>query len=345
MRKLVVIRLDANHKVGMGHLFRMKILANVFNNNNFKCVFLLHENIIASNILDKTLHEYLLFPLEYSEEDIIENYFSNHYRPDLWIFDILTTKKKWIKNIKKNNVPVVCFDDLDGGLFFADMVINAINGCWDENKALEAKFNNLFTGPKYAIINPSLLKLTVNKILIKDKLNIAISMGGSDTYGSTLRVGRILSETKDMNLNATFFLGPHFLHEDEFEKEIKKIFTKYTIKRNVKYLYKELVKNDVVICGGGHTLFELSAIGVPALVLANEPHEEKTIAFFAEKKACIDIGSIHKKILKEKLQSFIKDFYQNKDLIIMMQENAKRLVDGKGTSRCYNKCLKLVFKT
>ena len=53
---------------------------------------------------------------------------------------------------------------------------------------------------------------------------------------------------------------------------------------------------DIIICGGGQTLFEMCALGLPTLALANELHEEQTIDFISKRNSCINLGSVHHNI-------------------------------------------------
>jgi len=335
-KKIIVFRLDANHERGMGHLYRMKTLADQFRKDNFDCLFLLRSNAIAANILNKTPYNYLLYQQDYSEEEIIDKYFGKHPKPDLWIFDILTTDSEWVLHVKKHDVPVVCFDDLQGGLLAADLVINAIAGCWNEGPA----GSQVLSGPQYAIIDYRILGLKKKEDLSESRIKVGVTLGGSDTHGATIRIAQVLSEIAD--IDATFFLGPHFLHNEELNKLLPQLSFQYSVRKAVQDLHKELSEMDAVICGGGQTLFELCATGMPVLALANEAHEEKTISYFSRHGACLNIGSVHKAIDTGRIRRFIKKLRSKSEEVNRMQNNAQDLIDGMGTSRCFNECIKVV---
>lgn len=333
---IITFRLDASHKKGMGHLYRMKTLAGEFRAHGADCRFLLRRNDIAETILDKAAYPYTSYPVEYSEDEILSRYCSTHDRPDLWIFDLLGTESVWVDRIKSQGIPVVCFDDLHSGMAEADLVINAIVGCWGDRR----QGTHILNGPRYAILPPDILTPRSPRISLNDMLSVGVTLGGSDTHGATLKIAQVLAEIKDIQV--TFFLGPHFLHDEELQQQFPQLSCRYVFKKAVRNLHHELAEADIVICGGGQTLFELCAMGKPVLAVANESHEEHTIVYFSQHGACMNIGSIRKTIEAETCYRFFERAKVASEMLRQMSIKAQRLVDGKGTARCYQECLKVL---
>ena len=48
----------------------------------------------------------------------------------------------------------------------------------------------------------------------------------------------------------------------------------FILKKNVKNIYNEFFKNDLLICGGGMTPFEAASTGLPSIVIATEKFEK-----------------------------------------------------------------------
>ena len=340
-KKRIVIRVDGDHQRGMGHLFRMKTLANEFRNEHVPYVFIIRKDDKSKQILHDAQHPCFEYPVEFREGDIIEAYFQNHAVPDLWIFDIMSTKAEWITQVKRRGSAVMCFDDLKGGLEAADLVINPIAGCWEAEEKPGSCGARVLSGPRYAIIDPTILKLSRSDRMASGRIRIAVTMGGSDTYGATVQMAKVLSNVKE-ELKATFFLGPHFMHTRELEGVLSELPLPSVTRRALPRLHKELVKSDMVICGGGQTLFELCAIGMCTAAIANEIHEEKTIAYFSKHGATIDLGSIHGRVHVARLAETIAEVRSNNRRIRDIRKSARRLVDGQGLSRCTEECLKMV---
>ncbi|GJQ50497.1 MAG: hypothetical protein H3C64_04960 [Candidatus Kuenenia stuttgartiensis] len=340
--KLIVFRLDAGHERGMGHLYRMMTLADEFRRKGHDCLFVLKRNDVASRILDSVKFRCLSYPVHLTEEDIVEKYFKDELEPDLWIFDILSTDETLVVRTKSMGVPVVSFDDLKGGLLHADLVVNAIAGCWDEESKVSGRIPHVLSGPRYAIITSDIINLKYKKKMPQEDIRIGVTMGGSDTHGATVKIGQVLSRFDEKDMYVNFFLGPHFMHDIEMDEMLAAFSHPFTVKKGVSDLYVELINNNLVICGGGQTMFELCSMGMPVMALANEVHEEKTIRYFERNGACIDIGSVHKELDDEKMCKFIDEIKYDLDKLNRLAVNAVQLVDGKGTKRCYSACAVLI---
>jgi spore coat polysaccharide biosynthesis predicted glycosyltransferase SpsG len=343
-KKRIVIRVDGDHQRGMGHLFRMKTLANEFRKQHVPYVFVIRKNDKSKQILHDAQHPYLEYPTEHREDDIIEDYFLDNVMPTLWTFDIMSTQGDWVRRVKRHGPLVVCFDDLKGGLEAADLVINAIAGCWEAEKRPSSLGVRVLNGPGYAIIDPEILKVRRRDRTPKGPIRIGVTMGGSDTHGATVQVAKVLSELKE-ELEATFFLGPHFMHVRELENVLEGLPFPSVTRTALPRLHKELIKSDLVICGGGQTLFELCAMGMCTAAVANEAHEEKTISCFVKHGACIDIGSVHDGIAVARLAETVAEVESESRRIQDLRSNARGLVDGQGLYRCAMECLQIEGET
>ena len=96
---------------------------------------------------------------------------------------------------------------------------------------------------------------------------IVVTLGGSDTYGVTIAVVRLL---KAAGRCATIIVGPGFEHNTELQLELDNNFI---LKRNVPSLIEEFSHHSLAITGGGITPFEANASGLPCIIIANENFE------------------------------------------------------------------------
>ncbi len=255
---MFAICVEASHSKGMGHLFRMLNFANYLKKQNEAFIFLINNNDKTKSILVDSNISYEIvdlnnFTLNW-ESEIIERYDINH-----WINDRLNTNIKHSLNIINKGIKLITFDDLGSGAKHSN--IN-ICGLFFHNDNAEG--TNVLRGVNYLILNYEINRYKKERIKIK---NILVTLGGSDTYGVTIKVLLLL---KKYNIKATIHIGPSFKYIEELNKELT---SDYKVITYVSSLIEEFSKYDLAITGGGITPFEANASGLPCLIIANEIFE------------------------------------------------------------------------
>ncbi|MCP5102845.1 MAG: hypothetical protein GY950_05685, partial [bacterium] len=278
---VVVIRVEADHQVGMGHLYRMMALASLLKGKEFDVFFIIRTNHIVQTILVQEGLEFLEFSGSIDETRVIEETLREVRLPVLWIFDTFGTRKEWFLPLHRHRVPVLSFDDNGAGLEEANIVINSIVGLWNEvpdhHPTHGGTPRNLFKGLDYLILTPDIQRYRKpREIKGTENLKLGVSLGGSDTYNNTIKVANSLKDVDAVPDVVYFFLGPHFAAEKELNACLKEFPIPYKVERGIPDLMAAFDTLDMVICSGGVTLFEVCALGLPALTVANESHEVQT---------------------------------------------------------------------
>ena len=94
-----------------------------------------------------------------------------------------------------------------------------------------------------------------------------MTLGGSDTYGVTIKVAKFL---QDLGIDADYVAGPSFQHIDALSQVISDPEKIHVSPKSLIALFHSY---DLAITGGGITPFEANASGLPTLTIANEIHE------------------------------------------------------------------------
>jgi spore coat polysaccharide biosynthesis predicted glycosyltransferase SpsG len=243
----------------MGHFYRALNLAEGLASAGCPCKFYLNDHAPSRRLLEERGQAYEIVPLE----DDMSNWEAALIRKDgitLWINDRLDTDIRHAEKVKACGIPLATFDDRGTGAVLADLHVAAL--AFDAQEELGGA--RLLRGPDYLILNPRIRDFT----RLRTKLSsIVVTLGGSDTYGVTVKVIRLL---KEMGSTATVVTGPAFMHEKALEAELAPGFV---VKRGVPSLIEEFALHDLAITGGGITPFEANASGLPCVVIANETFE------------------------------------------------------------------------
>jgi spore coat polysaccharide biosynthesis predicted glycosyltransferase SpsG len=154
----------------------------------------------------------------------------------------------------------VTFDDRGTGAALADLHVAAL--AFDVQEKLAGA--RVLRGADYLILNPQIRDRT----RLRNQLSsILVTLGGSDTYGVSIKVVCML---KNMGLTATVVVGPAFAHMEMLQEVLTEGFI---LKRGVPSMIEEFQHHDLAITGGGITPFEANASGLPCIVIANELFE------------------------------------------------------------------------
>ncbi|MCG3711698.1 hypothetical protein L5F64_00710 [Aliarcobacter butzleri] len=316
---MFAICLEASHKKGMGHLFRMLNFVKILEKNSHKFIFIINDNDKTKEILEKQKYLYEIVDFDDFSKDW-ETTIIEKYKIKYWINDRLDTDEKHTKNILKNSIKLITFDDLGSGAEYCD--IN-ICGLFFHNEDIKAK--KVLKGVKYLVLN-SEIDLYKNKRKIVE--NILVTLGGSDTYGVTIKLLKLL---KKYNIKATIHIGPAFEDKKELEEELTTDFKKIEF---IPSLIEEFSKYDLAITGGGVTPFEANASGLPCLIVANETFEIPNAKFLESIGSSVFLG-YHKNID----ESFFKNI--KKLDLGKMSENGLLNIDTNASKRVYKEIISL----
>lgn len=251
--------IESSHARGMGHFYRALNLAEGLAKAGVSYTFYLNDHTPSRQILVERGVPHRVVDLE----DFTGNWETSLIQQDgitFWLNDRLDTDLRHAEKIKATGIPLVTFDDRGMGATLADLHIAALE--FDEQERLGGA--KLLRGADYLILNPQISDYTR---LRKHLVNMLVTLGGSDTYGVTVRVVQLL---KEMGLTATIVVGPGFMHMDMLDEVLTEGFT---LKRGVPSMIEEFYRHDLAITGGGITPFEANASGLPCVVIANELFE------------------------------------------------------------------------
>lgn len=311
---MLAICIESSHQRGMGHFYRALIVLEYLQKEKESAILLINRDQISIQILNekKVLYEIVDYADTISnwEKKIIEK-----YQIDVWLLDKFQTNLELAEHVKDTGVILAAIDDCGLGaelvdLHFCAMLFHNIRG------------KNIFYGKDYMILNPQLEKYKRKRSKLQ---KILVTLGGSDTYGVTVKVVGILKEN---GYSADIITGPNFQHREQLERIIDEKFTVYN---TVPSLIAKYYEYDLAITGGGVTGFEANASGLPCIIIASELHEIENARYAAKFGGCIFAG--YYKNLKKNI------FHFNQLDISSMSINGMQAFQLNGIENIWNKIL------
>jgi spore coat polysaccharide biosynthesis predicted glycosyltransferase SpsG len=319
----IAINVGGYHKIGTGHIYRQISLIDEMPDHNYS-IFLTPSQTLAQKVCEDNLIEYFL----YKNIDELIKYFKK-LKINIVINDVLDTDEKLIKNIKKENIFVVNFEDRGNGIKYADIVINDM---YPPDKYKDNK--NVYTGTEYSFMRRDLILYKVKDFNEIPK-NIILTFGGSDPSNYTKRILNLLLNCNINNkINIIVILGLGYKYDDEILKYKTK--KNVIILKNVKNMGRLLRKGDIAITSNGRTLLELTYFEIPSISLAQNDREkthihakiENGVIFLGKKNEFTDnefIKNINKLINDKEYRYNLKKKMKNHKQILL--KSNKKICD------------------
>ena len=273
-RKRVVFRADGYRELGMGHIYHCLTLA-------YRMVG--HEIMFVTNRRHREGYERLkdsYFPLHAIEQEEEFYTFLEGYHPDVVVNDCLNTTREHVLRLKGLAGKVVTIEDLGEGACYADAVVNAL---YHE----PAPGPNHYAGADYVCIRDEFF-IHRPKGFSSEIRNVLVMFGGTDPSNLTGKVygmaEKLLGCLKGLGWEhlrdgGKPAAGPeiHFILGKGYPAAEKGIFTRpeqnIFIHIDVKNVAEHMGQADLAFTSQGRTVFELAAMGVPAIVLAQNERE------------------------------------------------------------------------
>jgi CMP-N-acetylneuraminic acid synthetase/spore coat polysaccharide biosynthesis predicted glycosyltransferase SpsG len=270
-RKNLLFVVTGYKNVGLGHVYNTLSLADSILNHNV--YFLVDEKSnLAYDKIRETNH--IVYKQKYG--DITKDIFD--LKPNVVINDILDTSREYIRKLKSKNMLIINFEDIGEGAKYADLVINAM---YPEEK----KLPNHYYGKDYFCLKND-FQFSGNKSKVnKEVSNVLVTFGGVDPNNYTLKVvDSIYDYCLKNNIEIHVAAG---LGYKKFSS--LKNYPGIKIYQNIHYLSELVYKADIVFTSAGRTTFEISSIGIPAIVLCQN-EREATHFFASEEFGFINLG-------------------------------------------------------
>lgn len=316
---------NANKKIGIGHLFRSLTLAAEFKRENHKCHFLISNEKIKNIVLE---HGHSFKIIKTNKNEVLEiKKFLIKEKFQIVIFDskrkIISKITKQLKEIKKIVI------DNKHATKFADLVIFPT-----DTELINNIKPNFLVGLEYVIIN----KKFVNVKKEYHTNTIIISCGGSDKQNITLKLVRSLKK-QIFSFNVKIVIGKFYDKVALLEKELHtdKRFEILQCPKN----FDKIMKNaDIGIITYGVTLFESAGAKLPTLVISHNLENDHSAKVMSKYKWFQYLGK-YDQIDYDEIAKKVILLFNDKSMIKIMSQ-ANKIIDGKGSKRICQKILSLI---
>lgn len=258
-------------------MYRCLNLAEFLQGKGVACLFIINPDERARAILQAKAVAFV--EVDFAASGSWEGGVISREGITLWWNDRLNTSLGHAERVKAEGIPLVTMDDRGEGARLVDLHFAPL--ALENPSALGGKA--VLTGPDYLILNPEIDRF---KRLRASRDRLLVTLGGSDTYGVSLRVLELLME---LGVLATVHIGPAFRDEPQL-RAMMAAAEGYNILKSPESLLQAFSEFDLAIAGGGITPFEANASGLPCLLISSEEHERPACRFLDAAGSSIYLG-------------------------------------------------------
>jgi len=331
----VLIRVDATKEVALGHLKRCVSLSYKLSEKGVRVSFIVAKDDFTERFLRTAGFDYTVVRSKTNSDAdcvyVLE--IAERLNAKVIIIDSYEIDETYRNKLIDNGFFVVSIDDIADKDLPSHIIINGnLNAetlSYTDNGRIA-----MCLGIKYLMLGPDFGDIS-NAKAIDDFSNVLITMGGIDHYDLTSKILLILDRS-DANFDITAIVGPYYENLGSIRSQIDKMSKKVQMIKSPPTLYPYMVKCSMAFSAGGQTLYELAALGCPAIAITIWENQSGNVSALS-KMGAIE-GVIYSNdggfdyVLEKSSLKLIYDKTERQRL----SQIASAIVDGKGAERVSN---------
>ena len=353
MKKNILIRADANHNIGMGHIMRTLSIADAFTSIGNSVCFLLADDTVQSLVRSRGYKTVVLHSDYKRMEDEIwpQDIYADLIIVDSYYLFFLREKMSTVGG------KLVYIDDVCAFPYPVDIVIDynayATSPLYEDlYRDSRVRMPQLILGPTYAPLR-SMFRGIEKKEQPKKVENILISTGGSDCLHLSVAIAKaVVSSVKDERFYH-FLLG--VMNADkEFIQKLAEKDEHIVVHENVTDMKSLISSMDLAISAAGSTLFEISACGIPLITYAFADNQLPGAEAFERLGLAVNVGdlrasaSINPGLVMsgtldpsavDRILKAAEELSDNYERRVMMAKQMQEMIDGFGADRIVKEIL------
>lgn len=254
-RRRLLFVVTGNRTVGLGHVHNALLVANDLVEHEIEFLVDAGSELAAREIAARN------YPVRVqSRERLVDDVLASD--ADAVINDILDTEEDYVGQIKRAGKKVINFEDLGPGARLADLVVNAIY------PEADVSAPGHYFGHRYMVLRDEFFLVPAREVADVPR-RVLLTFGGVDPANLTRRVlEAIHGECVDRGLQVTVVAGLGYEAFDSLAG-----FPGIELVRNTRNIAALMAGADVVFTSAGRTTYEVAAVGVPCIVLAQNDRE------------------------------------------------------------------------
>jgi spore coat polysaccharide biosynthesis predicted glycosyltransferase SpsG/CMP-N-acetylneuraminic acid synthetase len=322
----ILFRVDGSSEIGLGHVYRSLAIAHALRSTSRAEIAFLMSAEHADGIRVVSREGYAV---RVSGDTRLETYLEHvrDFSPAILINDLPVVEERYLRALAHVGATTVnlvdTLDDLERAGYYAQVIVSVMN----EDRQTPEGF---YGGPGYAILR-SHFQGRVKDVRDAARL-VLLTFGGSDPQALTLHAARALRGLP-AGIELLAVAGPAFCYRNEFEALSAELLRRIPLINEAGgHIADLMLEADVVVCSGGMSVYEVAALGTPAVVMGQNAREDARMRSFA-RHGTIEYLGLGTEVTEEALLDAVRALLLDPARRRAMSERGRGLVDGLGAAR------------
>jgi len=336
MECCLVIRADANARMGTGHLMRCLALAQGWKARGGQATFITacESDSLRRRLLDEGFQVITLersYP-ESTDWEITSQMLAA--RSNAWVvLDGYHFDTVYQHRVKEMGHRLLVIDDMAHlERYCADVVLNQNINAESLHYSCEPH-TRLLLGTRYVLLRSEFLAWQGWQREIPEVARkVLVTLGGGDPDNQTLKVIRSLQQVDADELEAVVVVGASNPHFQKLQSAAQSFQFPIQIVQNATDIPKLMAWADVAVSAGGSTCWEMAFMGLPNVVLVLAENQQDIAAGLDKAGVALELGwfeqvtDVH---VAEVLSGLLDDHNRRQQI----SRDGRALVDGAGSER------------
>ncbi len=339
------IRADGNGTIGMGHVQRCLSLANALRKRGADPIFLIADEEPVTWLF-KAGFSYIVLGTDFRDmeaelskiEEILKK------QPGPVLVDSYQITPEYMKRLSSLSRTILMSDDNDGRYDCHDLInynIYAEDLSYEETYGESEYPTRFYLGPRYAPLREEFSDRTRGEKAGEIR-KVLLTTGGSDGCHLGLLFAKRVAEGRMPKPCEYHVLCGPFCEDGEELREIAQNVDNLVIDGPVFEMAPYLETFDLVCSAAGSTLYELCALGIPAMAFTTAGNQKKNLQGFLTRSKMIGLGDAETDAsgVLDQLELRWKELLAGGDKSLSdIAESMHRVTDGHGADQLANALL------
>lgn len=334
--KPLVFRVDASTAMGTGHVMRCLALAQAWQEEGGRTVFIIggEAEVLTPRLTAEGVGIERIGAPPGGEEDIRRTAAcAKSLGADWVVVDGYHFSGRYQRLLRETGFRLLALDDYGHAEHYeADLVLNqnlSANESLYRNRAVHTR---LLLGTRFVLLRREFIKWRGWRREIPEVAHkVLVTLGGSDPDNATLKVIQALQGLRLKGLEVVILVGVANPHRGVLEVAVREA-PSFRLFVNSTDMPELITWADVAVSAGGTTSWELSFLGLPAVLLILAENQERSTGLLARRGGVVSVGWWNAATVED-ITSTVKDLLLSPSKRMALRDSGMKLVDGKGVSR------------